>query len=225
MKKCNTLPARIANRGWSHNWRKNISSNANLKLMSSTCKPALSLWMGPLSKVSGRHNLNWMIGSEKHGYRNHVTTYFNENDKFNDNLNDAYCRWPELPSEASLVRTPAGTHARARILGNQLVIGIPKKSFNCAVFSLCIRALAYMSHVVTTTLDKHRRVKHIGAWSPGLAQHPGEASPGGRMDQSMKVLGRRWSFITCKDTLQYIYIYIIYIYVYNYLWTLRCVCM
>ena len=32
-----------------------------------------------------------------------------------------------------------------------------------------------MSQENSTT---HRRVKHIGAWSPGLAPHPGEASPG-----------------------------------------------
>ena len=42
-------------------------------------------------------------------------------------------------------------------------------------------------------------VKHIGAWSPGLAPHPGEASPGGRMDQIMKVLERLWNIITCKQ--------------------------
>ena len=58
----------------------------------------------------------------------------------------------------------------------------------------------YMSHVVTRAgKTTHRHVKHIGAWSPGLAPHPGEASPGGRMDQLMKVLERLWNIITCKQ--------------------------
>ena len=46
-----------------------------------------------------------------------------------------------------------------------------------------------MSHVVTRAgKTRHRHVKHIGALSPGLAPHPGEASPGRRMDPIMKVL-------------------------------------
>ena len=58
----------------------------------------------------------------------------------------------------------------------------------------------YMPHVVTRTCETtHQHAKHTGAWPPGLAQHPGEASPGdGQMDQIIKVLKRLWSFIGSK---------------------------
>ena len=76
----------------------------------------------------------------------------------------------------------------------------PQKKFQLCC-ALVMHALVYMSHVVTTTLDKHRHVKHIGA-SPGLAPHPGEASPRDgqmiQMDQIIKVLERLWSFIGSK---------------------------
>ena len=43
-----------------------------------------------------------------------------------DTRNNAHCGWPELPSQASLVRAPAEPHGRARILTNQVAVGIPK---------------------------------------------------------------------------------------------------
>ena len=139
MKKCNTLPARMANRADPHNWQ------TKFYLITSTT--------------------------------------------FNDNSNAAHCKWPELPSEASLLRTPAGPHCRSRILRNQLAVSSHFKNvsmwFVHADWVIVIYVFVVLAvhnsrpYVVTRACETaHWHVKRIGAWSPGLAPHPGEASPG-----------------------------------------------
>ena len=142
-KRCNTLPARMAKCKIPNSWV--LQVNASRQLNGTAVKG-----QGP---HGGRHNLNGI--TEKDGRPKGLKT----STTFNVNPNDAHCGWPELLSEASFVRTPAGPSGRARILRNQLAVGIPKK-YECGLFEVCyvlvlycFAYLHYMSHVVTRTSD------------------------------------------------------------------------
>ena len=112
---------------------------------------------------------------------------------------------------------PVHESAQESCLTSQLAVGIPKMYMMkvlCLIFFCSSAYLHYISHVVTRACETaHRHVKHIGALSPGLAPHPGEASPGGRMDQIMKVLEKLCKIITrtqelsIYDLMQYICIF------------------